>query len=304
MDILGSNLLKILAGSGATFGSVYTVFSKFDEVQSDDNRAFTSKVLLGIPVELEHNWATFFSEIFTRFFGKEHLSLSCAVRSVILTTAFVAIIFVTRPGKVELDPVDFILIWTAACVSGYINLGKTRYIFTHIEQTSMIYSIALVAIDVIVTLIVYLMSSVVVTIALEMTLTFIDHMISLSFSGIIGDIIEVFADAFEKLVDIIVFGAIGFLSFGFPVELSKVMPEDMKELIYVHRSLLEISYLTSIWLWAYVIAIWSARFITVVPLILSKLSGIFDLQKHPVRVIGFIAGVISALVVAVWNILI
>jgi hypothetical protein len=291
-----------VAGSGATFGSVYTVFSKFDDVQSDDNRAFTSKVLLGIPVDLEHNWTTFFSEIFTLFFGKKHLSLSCAVQSVILTTVFVTIIFVTRPGKEELDfPVDFILIWTAACVSGYINLGKTRYLFTHVEQTRMIYSIALVVLDVIATLVVYLLSTIAVTIALEITLSLIDHILSLSFSGIIDDIVNVFSDAFERFLDIIVYGSVGFVNF--PEEVNKKLPEGVKELLYVHRSLLEVSYLTSTWLWAYVIAVWIARLISVIPFLLSKLSRIFDLQKHPVRVIGFIAGIISALLVGCWNIL-
>jgi hypothetical protein len=79
MDIFGYHIPGLI-GVGATFGSVYGAFAKFDADQSEENRQFVREWLLGLKVD-DQQWARFFKELFTRVFGDRHLSWKCFGRS-------------------------------------------------------------------------------------------------------------------------------------------------------------------------------------------------------------------------------
>ena len=56
-------------------------------------------------------------------------------------------------------------------------------------------------------------------------------------------------------------------------------------------------------MWAYVFAAQSVRLLAYVPLFITFLSKIADVKEHPVRVLGFVAGALSAFVVAILSVL-
>ena len=141
MDILGYHISGLI-GVGATFGSVYGAFAKFDADQSDENRKFVREWLLGLKVD-DRQWAQFFKELFTKFFGERHLSVKCVGRSFLLSVVlFMAIwmywyikyggmLFAQMESGVYLISVLGIMvlgIMIAVCIcacADYLSLGRT-----------------------------------------------------------------------------------------------------------------------------------------------------------------------------------
>jgi hypothetical protein len=65
-----------------------------------------------------------------------------------------------------------------------------------------------------------------------------------------------------------------------------------------------VAILTSAWLWAYVASAQVMRLLACVPRFLHALSKVADIKEHPVRVLGFVAALITAAGVAVLSIFI
>ena len=82
---IGGLHIPTLGSAAATFGAVYATFARFDRVQSRNNRRFVSRWLKGLTLPRDETWNDFFLELFTYLFGPRHLSLRCAVTSVLLS---------------------------------------------------------------------------------------------------------------------------------------------------------------------------------------------------------------------------
>jgi hypothetical protein len=137
MDVFGYHIPGLM-GVGATFGSVYGAFAKFDADQSDDNRKFVREWLLGLKAD-DRQWAQFFKELFTKVFGERHLSVKCAGRSASLSVMLLAAIwlywFIEYRWMFSSEGSDLIieraLFWTMlAVVADYLSLWKTRILLT------------------------------------------------------------------------------------------------------------------------------------------------------------------------------
>src|ERR1043166_7177601 len=75
-------------------------------------------------------------------------------------------------------------------------------------------------------------------------------------------------------------------TFGFPGSL----------IVPVHL-LYAAALLTSAWLWIYLIAAYTMRIISFLPILVRGLSNIMDFEEHPVRSLGYIAASCSAAVI-------
>jgi hypothetical protein len=278
MDIAGFHIPGFVSASTA-FTSVYAVFYRFDRIQSKKNRQFVSYWLKG--VQAPHTqWNLFFLELFARLFGSRHLSFRSFITSAALSMCLVAGVLaylIVRTGDYPtFEMLNGTTILFASLflftniVSDYLSLWKTRVFLTKIGTLSRYITLfGVVIIDLAATTLLYISSGIFVTTILEIgfdTLTW-----------------QLWIDNIEQVVT----GVFG-LNKGF-----------LSDLPNTFRNFYLVSLLTSAWLWMYVATAILMRGLLFLPTAISGLSKIADLDEHPVRTIGFGAGLISAVVVGV-----
>ena len=155
-------------------------------------------------------------------------------------------------------------------VSDYLSLWKTRVLLTKIGTLSRYITLfGVVIVDLAATTLLYISSGIFVTTILEIgfdTLTW-----------------QLWTENVEQVVT----GVFG-LNKGF-----------LSDLPNTFRSFYLVSLLTSAWLWMYVATAILVRGLLFLPTAISGLSKIADLDEHPVRTIGFGAGLISAAIIGV-----
>jgi hypothetical protein len=157
MDIGGIHVPTVVTSSAA-FGAVWSAFARFDRMQSRTNRRFIGRWLLALQ-EPERHWNAFFAELFTKFFGKEHFSWKCFLRSITLTLVIVGSLFGFNFALIGIPPlVVVIMVLCGTCVNDYISLGKTRFLLTRMTRTDKLFIMAAVVIaDLVTTTILYLL---------------------------------------------------------------------------------------------------------------------------------------------------
>ena len=140
MDIGGLHIPTVV-GTGvsatATFGFVYTLFSRFEKLQSRKNRHFVAHWLLGLKVPQDGS-EHFFIELFDKLFGPRHWSFRCVAASSILTTVLVVLAFsLFRPFRFGnfFDPNKVICL--ASC-RGYLDRYFRRL---HFDQLDVFFGI-------------------------------------------------------------------------------------------------------------------------------------------------------------------
>jgi hypothetical protein len=85
MNLLGMTVPAAITGAG-TFASIYTAFSRFEQIQSAANRRFVAEWLKGMgSVANDRRWDGFYDDFFARIFGYRHFSTKCLLRSVTLS---------------------------------------------------------------------------------------------------------------------------------------------------------------------------------------------------------------------------
>jgi hypothetical protein len=287
MDIGGVHVPSLLTSSAA-FGAVWGTFAKFDRMQSRTNRRFVGRWLLSLKGP-ERNWNAFFAELFTKFFGRVHLSWKCVFRSITLTLILVGALFVFSFGSVGIFPplLMAVPVFSATFINDYVSLGKTRFLLTRIGTTDKLgVMVGVVVVDFLATTILYLFFMIIFF--------------------VLFIILPPIISGEEKITSI---GQIKFL-----VGLSTIQGQTWFDAFFdtgykttdpfaasFYRRLYEIALLTSAWLWVYIIAAQLLRVIRFMPRFFRWYSKIADLQEHPVRAIGFVAGVLSFVIVGLWN---
>lgn len=63
------------------------------------------------------------------------------------------------------------------------------------------------------------------------------------------------------------------------------------------------AFLTSAWLWAYILIAYALRLLRSVPGVVRFLSKIMDLNEHPVRSVGYVVAAVSSMIIAVITVL-
>jgi hypothetical protein len=260
------SLVAAVTGMAGTFGSVYGVFAKFDRDQSDENRNFVRDWLLGLHVN-EEKWRNFFDELFSKLFGKKHLSLTCAARSCALSIALITVVWfiveLKSPYGAQFDE-GIVPFFVIGCIIDYFSLWKTRYFLTRLKSFQKDSTVAgIIVVDIIITTLIFIVGYVV------MWATILGPFTGGSFSGAL-------ALAFE----------------GILVNLDP-------RAISVTQLLYLAALLTSAWLWVYLLVAYAMRSINFVPRWIKPLSKVTDFEHHPVRTIGYVAATVSAVVVAI-----
>jgi len=288
----------ILAAAAGAFASVYGAFAKFDADQSDENRKFTSDWLLGLKAD-DRQWSNSFKEIFTSIFGERHFSLKCFFRSVALTAALLACFwvyfFITNYPFPDFpvshdNPVEMIrfLLPTImntlfiAIVADYLSLWKTRIVLTRLNLfNNGIIAILIVILDALATLVIY-------AIIFTMTSAYrYDSIMSIEDEpSFIGYITKTFIQVIVSEL---------WPSLNLDPEFIQTQYTDPFRLLYLAPLF------TSAWVWVYLLVAYGMRAVNHIPPLLGVLSKVLDVKSHPVKSIGYIAGLASAIIVGLFS---
>lgn len=286
MDIVGYHIPG-LAAATAAFSAVYGAFAVFDKDQSDDNRKFVRDWLFGLKVDTA-SWNQFFEELFSRSFGSKHRSIKCVTRSFMLSASIIIGIFllvIVRRIFVfgETDALSWRafsglgLILSVGCVADYFSLWKTRFLLTKFSSfRSGFAAVAVVIGDFVATFLILLLS------------WFI-------FSWFFGAAL-LFAGG-EYNWQTFLSSALLWMHQLFSVFLQGPSFDIPLWPVFVA------GFLTSAWLWIYLMVAYGMRGLGFLLRWLTPLSKITDLENHPVRTIGYVAAAVSAVVVGVISIL-
>lgn len=282
MDIGGFHLptmMGAIAAGGAAFTAVYGIFSRFDDIQSQENRTYVSRWLFGLQVPKKGS-EHFFVDLFNKLFGPKHWSFRCALTSIILTIFFLIFAFFVNPSgttsshETHYNPLASVS-WRhwamGACVVDYLSLWKTRLILTKISTLHNVLASAFFV----------LFDAIITTVLFSFLPFLLMFLLVSSHFGIINTITYALWDHLAETVGIQIGMTIGYLF-----------------TIYYFVALL-----TSAWLWAYVFASQAVRLLAYVPRFVLFLSKVVAINEHPVRVLGFVAGLLSACIMALINVL-
>jgi hypothetical protein len=288
VDLIGYHLPSF-AGAAATFAAVYGAFAKFDSDQSDDNRHFVRDWLLGLKVD-DQQWKVFFVDLFAKLFGEEHLSLKCAWRSCSLSVALIFGIYLLQDIKNWQEFFKFslfahpyftaITILIASVLSGclvdYLSLWKTRLLLTRVKVLRNGFITAMIVVgDFAATTLIFVAINVIAIFLWVMWYT----------SGL--------GSGFHYPnvhIEQVMLGTWNIISNEF------LYPGTVFPLWLLYLAAL----LTSAWLWAYVVVAYGMRGLNLLPRWLKPLSKVMDFENHPVRSIGYIAAMFSAVITGIF----
>jgi hypothetical protein len=292
MDIWGFHLSTVLGatgGAGIAFAAVYGTFLRFEKIQSRKNRLYVSRWLLGLQVP-KGGSEEFFIELFNKLLGPKHWSFRCAITSFMLSAFLIVITFFGSylgfwsswpegaPNPIvnllfeESGKGEGLTSWVvSACLLDYLSLWKTRLFLTRLSAfKSTFASISLVSVDFIITSVLFGLLPCLVMFEL----------VSLHY-GVIETLTHSWIHLYDEVIPIQVPMTVASFQSGYYL----------------------VALLTSVWLWTYVLASQAVRLLAYIPRFIGFLSKIADVKEHPVRVLGFVAGVLSAAVVILINIL-
>lgn len=279
MDIFGIHL-PTLAGAAGVFASIYGAFAKFDGVQSDENRKFTRDWLLGLKAD-DRQWSSSFKEIFASIFGAKHFSFKCFSRSAALSVALAACIWtyiavtIDNPYADSSDLLRVVLFWIlAVIIADYLSLWKTRFLLTRPSLLNGgVVAIAIILLDALATLILY---------------TFIIAIVRASF-------------LVTEVVPLLIGRDHGSLNKEDLEWFDRIIRMRVWQMNHLALLLYLAPLFTSAWLWAYLIVAYGMRTVNRLPPLLRVLSKVVDVQSHPVKSIGYVAGIASAVVIGLFS---
>lgn len=288
------NLLEILGlgGTGlAVTAGVLGLFWKGDDAVSDEFRELVSKRLQGIKIESDNaNWHQSFIQIFDRIFGKNCLAFRCFLRSCVASILTVVAIFsifiyihpdslsiaITRMGESYIEV--FVITFAFICFNllpDYFSLVETRWVMGIMSQKYSVLNVFLfLMLDLLITVSIFcivggfLFFSMAYLIAIA---------VRVDKSALIYDIIGLLELFYEELIYRGIYlgqDVSGHLSLG----------------VFFYSTLF-----TSVWVWLFVISwlfvIYSAHFQRV----LAMLQFVLPIKTRPIRAIGEVAAVFTAL---------
>ena len=256
-----------------------------------DNRRFVGRWLKQVSVPTIQ-WNISFAELFENFFGRSHLSLRCLSKSVFLSISLGLAVFLCQwswSTKNSIlngimhhrDRLPELMIMIAFMVtnivSDYLSLWKTRTILTRIGDFSkQITLVGVVFADFVLTTLLYMASA-----FISFLLLALFAMITRISDGDSLDVVDLLRNIFQGM---------------FALDRSEI-----SNIINTLNLFYLISLLTSAWPWSYVVTSTLMRCFLIYPSTIRLLSRIADLDEHPVRTIGFAAGLVSAGVVVLSN---
>jgi len=259
----------------ATSGGVWGLFSIAEDALKPEARRAISRWLRNLDsTSAFANWPASFATLFDRIFGERHLSARCFWRScaasfasvVVITTLWMAV----RPHQFarfiqNSNYIFLMLIFVSACalnlIPDYLSLLETRYFIRFMSRT---HSLTRIAAFLFLGLVI---SAVIISIAfLYWGMPFVyrpGHPVFESFLGMLSHLITL-SSVSEGIPS---FGICFYSTFS-----------------------------TSVWLWLYALSTLLVRAERHLGLGLRRFRSIIDIDKKPVRCVGFVAVVLVTLV--------
>ena len=298
MHMSDFNLVELLGFGGTGFAAslaVLGLFWKADDAFSDEFRDSLSNKLRRMKIETRQvNWPYSFSLIFDRIFGHDHLSRKCFGRSCI--ASFLAILLLLALNW-SLHPNDFwnfslTTVWQVLVISiclnflpDYLSLLETRWIIgVAMRHDSPFVKIILIAVDLVMTVIIFFVFG--------STLTFFAFVL-LSYFGAIPESIDFSLDGYLT-VTMSVYRNIE--QGGLYLQAAGGQAPSMG--VYFYSTLF-----TSVWVWLFVAGWFVVRNGARFQKGLAVLQFTLPIKTKPMRSIGEVAAIVTALAFVVLGIL-
>jgi len=258
------------------FGVVLGFFWKVEDVASKDAKRtiadWLNRVQLEYPIG---TWPNQFSSLFDRIFGERHFTFRCFFRSsiaslcsVFVITAVWVIFHQQQIRSLDWDHPDFYSVMLPSILIlnlfiDYTSLLESRYIIGLMGKTqSKTKSLFLLAVDFFATGILFFLATPFVSV-------------------IVGVLVG--AQTFEIFFDMI---PAFFQNAGFGQIDSCCLPFG----IYLYST-----YFTSVWVWLYVVSGGFIRLVGLFKWALHYLQWFLDIDGHPIRCIGIVAGLLASI---------
>lgn len=287
------DLFELLGFGGTGFATTLAVlglFWKADDAFSDEFRELVAKRLQRMTIDTyEGDWPESFANMFDRLFGKEHLSLRCAVRScvasvlavIILTaiSAFVDPIHIQRITSPSLT--DIVIIFGGTVIFNllpdYFSLLETRYSIKLIIRcrSNVTRSVILVA-DLIATVIIFFIFGSVLFLFLIHLMTYVNNTepdYAISFTGLY--------ETFQFLIRLLT-------EDGF--YLRRTADDPLSIGVFFYSTLF-----TSVWLWFLITGWFAVRNTARFTKVLEALKFALPITTKPMRAIGEVSALATAL---------
>jgi hypothetical protein len=281
MNFLGITVPTAVTAAG-TFASIYAAFSRFEQLQSATNRKFVADWLKGIAaVRYDRRWDGFYDDFFVRFFGTRHFSVTCLGRSILLSICILLIVLSywwTHHRAIFLWTLNLVTnysderwglvgVFALACMVDYLSLFKTRKILQNFSILSRyLRSPGVVFLDAATTMLIFSVSFIVAE-RIWLWLFHSDHSLSELFQAFA---MITLTSAYQSL--------------------NAAPPETPFPVIL----LLGCAMMTSAWVWLYILTAASVRILGLAPKLMTVLPKIIDIDRHPVRSLGFLIASTSA----------
>jgi len=234
----------------------------------------------GLEVSSRNDLPQTFADAFDAVFGRRHFSLRCFFRSSVASFAFVIILQILfmslnpwEAGQMLAEPIVFLDIFLFTIILNllpdYLSLLETRFILRIMTKTSSTLRI----------LILVIADFIFTTVIIVVVLLVIQFIVSSEFfTEPAGPAV---ADAFHYTVYLFRCG------FAF----SPMDDSDVTLGIFFYST-----YLTSFWIWLYVLGLAIARILARLAMVWSGLKGFLNYTEKPLRCLGFLSMILVTVI--------
>jgi hypothetical protein len=283
-----SALSAAIVGAAALAGPVIGVFWKFEDIASAELKGMVIRGLKYGGTSSEVGWAGQLTVIFAKVFGERHFSWKCFYRSCLASvfafgfmfTAWALIrtedfkSFIARDDFLHLLYFYLIFIPMFNVVPDYFSYMKTRVILKALSRYHKLLQVVQFAL-------------------IDTFLTILMWFFGFLLSAVVARLfIWPSADPWGQLPANLA-RDIGHMVSELPGYLTLASVQDLPSLgIYLYASLF-----VSMWAWVYAVSVFIIRFMIVgLPRILPAIVWPFDVEGHPIRSLGCVAGGVVFLV--------
>jgi hypothetical protein len=294
-------LASLVVGSGL-FATVLGFFWRLEEIVSPEAKRAISAWLKRLEVSPSlATWPDQFATLFDRLFGEKHLSWRCFRRSCMASLATAA---ATSLAWAILRPDEFAVTLASADASAstliglllmysllpdYLSLLKTRYVIKSIAAKKSQMAVVLLLIADAAASVIILIILVWSSFVLIFILVFVPRVVYLYLIGDLITLTQWVIPYFGRVVGLYTNFSRYIVIYG-PMLLSPP-GTSFSPGVFLYATLF-----TSIWAWLYALAGGAVRLAARARPGLSFLKWLLDIDGHPLRSIGVIAGALSCLV--------
>jgi hypothetical protein len=254
---------------------VWALFERAETVINEPTRRSISAWLKNVGAPGASSWTTDFYYVFRRFFGERHWSWRCFLTSAVTSTVSLGLLVLFGSamgwwfgGQSLVDEIVAVLVVAAVLnlLPDYLALLKTRFTLRWLVAAKARWKIA----------------------ALLLADAIVTGLIFVFFATLVAMLIQLWQE--PQLVNL-----------SGPLEIEfrpRPTPRDALAALLatpVPASILT-TYLTSVWLWLYVISGFAAKAIAALRSGVRTAGNVLDIDKQPLRSIGFVAMGIVTLV--------